>query len=312
MPVRGHGLISSDGLPDWLVNGTWTAETLSDSAARPRRRRVVGHFADEYPGVVTQWDVVDDAFLPDGTPRNNIWRQVIGDDYIRIAFEAARAADPDAVLFYDDFFDDFAVTQDAADSGAAIAPGATADRSSCDDIPKCVGRARDDLRAASTQASRSTASVCSHACCHPSRRISPHSPAGSRSSASSWAVTEFDVPLPYTEIANPESLAFQAEAYANALGACIDAASCDTFVTWGITDRLPPEPDATGGSFGGALWFDVFDDPKPAFDAMAAVFGPLEPVTATTAETPTDTSVTTPATTDPAGTGRPTTTLPSR
>ena len=31
------------------------------------------------------------------------------------------------------------VTHDAINSGAAMAPGATADRSSCDDIPKCVG-----------------------------------------------------------------------------------------------------------------------------------------------------------------------------
>ena len=302
MPVRVHGLISSEGLPDWVVNGTWTAETLSE-VLRDHIATVIGHFVDANPGVVTQWDVVDDAFLPDGTPRNNIWRQVIGDDYIRIAFEAARAADPDALLFYDDFFDDFAVAQDAAASGAAIAPGATADRSSCDDIPKCVG-VRGMI------SGLLDAGVPIDGVGLQSRVASP-APVDLATFAGwveelglQWAVTEFDVPLPYTEIQNPESLAFQAEAYASALGACIEAASCDTFVTWGITDRLPPEPDNTGGSFGGALWFDVFDDPKPAFDAMAAVFGPLEPVTTTTVEAPT-TSLTTPATTDPGGTADP-------
>ncbi len=302
MPVRVHELISSDGLPDWLVNGTWTAETLS-AVLRDHITAVVGHFAEEYPGVVTQWDVVDDAFLPDGTLRNNIWHQVIGDDYIRIAFEAARAADPDALLFYDDFFDDLTVAQDAVASGAAIAPGATADRSSCDDIPKCVavrGLISDLLEAG----------VPIDGVGLQSRLASPE-PADLATFAGwveglglQWAVTEFDVPLPYTEIQNPESLAFQAEAYADALAACIDAASCDTFVTWGITDRLPPEPDTTGGSFGGALWFDVFDDPKPAFDAMAAVFGPLDPVTAATSEA-TTTPATTPTTTDPGGTADP-------
>ena len=103
-------------------NGTWTAETLS-AVLRDHVTAVIGHFVETHPGVVTQWDVVDDAFLPDGTLRNNIWHQVIGDDYIRIAFEAARAADPDALLFYDDFFDDLAVAQDAVASGAAICTG---------------------------------------------------------------------------------------------------------------------------------------------------------------------------------------------
>jgi endo-1,4-beta-xylanase len=297
--VRGHGLIESDGLPDWLVGGTWTAETLS-AVLRDHVTSVVGHFADEYPGVVTQWDVVDDAFLPDGTLRDNIWRQVIGDDYIRIAFDAARAADPDAELFYDDFFDDLSVTQDAVNSGAAISPGATAERSSCDDIPKCVG-------VRGTISGLVDSGVPIDGIGLQSRLLSPEpvdlatfttwiDELGLR-----WAVTEFDVPLPTTEIANPESLAFQADTYAKALGACIDSTSCDTFITWGITDRLPPEADVTGGSFGGALWVDTADAPKPAFDAMAAEFGPLEPVTATTAaaqEPPTS-----PPTTDPAETG---------
>jgi hypothetical protein len=85
------------------------------------------------------------------------------------------------------------------------------------------------------------------------------------------------------------------------LTACIDSPACDTFVTWGITDRLPPEPDSTGGSFGGALWIDAADNPKPAFDAMATALGPAEQTTAATAVEPTST-VTTPATSDPEAT----------
>jgi endo-1,4-beta-xylanase len=298
--ARGHGLIGSDGLPDWLVGGTWTADTLS-AVLRDHVTTVVGHFAEEYPGVVTQWDVVDDAFLPDGTLRNNIWRQVIGDDYIRIAFDAARAADPDAVLFYDDFFDDLSVTQDAVDNGVAIAPGATAERSSCDDIPKCVG-----VRGMISALVDSGVPIDGIGL--QSRLLSPE-PADLATFAAwidelglTWAVTEFDVPVPTTEIANPETLAFQAETYASALSACIDSSACDTFVTWGITDRLPPEADVTGGSFGGALWIDAADAPKPAFDAMAAEFTPLEPVTATTSEE-LAASVTTPSTTGLGATG---------
>jgi endo-1,4-beta-xylanase len=296
MAARGHGLIGSAGLPDWLVSGTWTAETLS-AVLRDHVTGVVGHFAEEHPGVVTQWDVVDDAFLPDGTLRDNIWRQIIGDDYIRIAFEAARVADPDAVLFYDDFFDDLSVTQDAVNSGAAISPGATSERSSCDDVPKCVG-----VRALVSELVDSGVPIDGIGL--QSRLLSPE-PVDLATFTTwiddlglEWAVTEFDVPVPTTEIANPESLAFQADTYAGALTACIDSASCDTFITWGITDRLPPETDATGGSFGGALWIDTADAPKPAFDAMAAALAPPEPVLKAPAET--QPSSTTPPTTDPA------------
>ena len=96
--------------------------------------------------MVTQWDVVGDAFLPDGSLRPTIWQQVIGDDYLRIAFDAARAADPDVELFYDDFYDDLAVTQDAVASGVPIVPGANAERTTCDAVPKCVG-VRDRISA---------------------------------------------------------------------------------------------------------------------------------------------------------------------
>jgi endo-1,4-beta-xylanase len=217
-----------------------------------------------------------------------------------VAFDAARAADPDAVLFYDDFFDDLAVTQDAISSGAAMAPGATADRSSCDDIPKCVGVR--GMMSALVAAGAPIDGIGLQ-----SRLLSPE-PADLTSLSTwiddlglVWAVTEFDVPLPITEIASPESLAFQADTYANALTACVDSPACDTFVTWGITDRLPPEPDGTGGSFGGALWIDSADDPKPAFDAMATALGAAEQITATTAVEPTST-VTTPPTSDPGAT----------
>ena len=104
----------------------------------------------------------------------------------------------------------------------------------------------------------------------------------------SWAVTEFDVPLPVTEISSSETLEFQARVYADALAACVDAAGCDTFVTWGITDRFSPIPAETGGAFDGALWFDVNDQPKPAFDAMAQVLTQRGPAVSAPSTDPAD------------------------
>jgi endo-1,4-beta-xylanase len=289
LPVRGHELIGG-AVPGWVSGGSWTADSLAQ-VLRDHVAAVVGHFRERNPGVIVQWDVVGDAFLADGTPRPTIWQQVIGDDHLRIAFEAARAADPDAALFYDDFYDDLAVTQDAVASGVAIVPGANAERSTCDAVPKCVGirdRIADSLAAG---APIDGVGFQSHL-------FSPDpADVGQLSSwvgelGLDWAVTEFDVPLPITEVANAESLRFQAGEYASALAACVDASNCNTFVTWGITDRLSPVSTETGGVFGGALWFDENDDPKPAFDAMADVLRRGTP-DATTPTQSTDAVVTT-------------------
>jgi len=303
MTVRGHRLVTSDGLPDWIVNGTWTAETLG-KVLRDHVTTVVSHYAERNPGVVTQWDVVDEAFLPDGTLRNSIWRQVIGDDYLRIAFEAARAADPTAQLFYDDFYDDLSVTQDAVDNGVPIVPGATTERSSCADVAKCVG-------VQATIASLVGAGVPIDGIGLQARILSPNpldvpqfttwvEDLGLR-----WAITELDVPLPATEITNADSLAFQAQVYADTLSACADSTACNTFVTWGVTDRLPPSPDSTGGAFGGALWFDATDSPKPAFTAMQTVLddaAPMAPATSSPSLTDATIAAATPSTTaEPAG-----------
>ena len=286
MSVRGHGLISPEGLPDWIVAGSWTADTLT-TVLRDHVTEVVGRYAERNPGVVTQWDVVDEAFLPDGTPRDSIWRRVIGDGFIAIAFEAARAADPDALLLYDDFYDDLSVTQDAVESGLAIVPGATAERSDCSMVPKCVG----------VQSSIATLvgdGVPIDGIGFQAHLLSPDPVDFATFSGwvadlgLEWAITEFDVPVPVTEIANPDTLAFQADAYAGSLSSCLDADSCDTFVVWGVTDRLPPTLDTTGGAFGGALWFDALDAPKPAAEAMADVLGVTEPEPATTEVAPTE------------------------
>ncbi len=268
LPVRGHELIGG-AVPDWVSAGDWTAESLGQ-VLRDHVATVIGHFRERNPGVITQWDVVGDAFLPDGTPRPTIWQQVIGDDHLRIAFEAARAADPDALLFYDDFYDDLAVTQDAVASGVPIVPGANAQRTTCDAVLKCAG-VRDRI-AALVDAGAPIDGVGFQ-----SHLFSPDPADFAQLSAwvgdldLVWAVTEFDVPLPITEVTSPESLQFQADVYADALSACADAVNCDTFVTWGISDRFSPIAGETGGAFGGALWFDDNGEPKPAFDALADV-----------------------------------------
>ena len=56
-----------------------------------------------YKGKFSSWDVVNEAFLADGSLRPCIWLTHLGGNYLFIAFEEAAQADPEALLFYNDF-----------------------------------------------------------------------------------------------------------------------------------------------------------------------------------------------------------------
>jgi endo-1,4-beta-xylanase len=96
--VHGHALLWHESVPDWVT------KFEGDSAAwenllRTHITTVMAH----YRGKLVSWDVVNEAFDDQGQPRNSIWRQKLGPDYLARCFRYARAADPAAKLFYNDY-----------------------------------------------------------------------------------------------------------------------------------------------------------------------------------------------------------------
>ena len=97
MQVKGHALIWHNAVPGWVA-GLPAAELRSAFDAHIRA------VAQHYRGRVRAWDVVNEAVADDGSGlRDTVFRQKLGDQYIADAFRLARQADPQALLFYNDY-----------------------------------------------------------------------------------------------------------------------------------------------------------------------------------------------------------------
>jgi|SRR3569833_278989 len=96
--LRCHALVWHNQLAPWVENTTWTPDTLRDAITRH-----VSNVAGHWKGRCYAWDVVNEALDEDGTYRKSLFYQVLGEEYIKIAFRAAAVADPEAKLYYNDY-----------------------------------------------------------------------------------------------------------------------------------------------------------------------------------------------------------------
>ena len=99
--VRGHNLCWHEQLPAWFKT-----EATKDNA----KQLLVNHIqtvAGRYRGKMHSWDVVNEAVLPkDGRSdglRKTPWLDLLGPEYIELAFQTAAAADPAAKLTYNEY-----------------------------------------------------------------------------------------------------------------------------------------------------------------------------------------------------------------
>jgi endo-1,4-beta-xylanase len=107
--IHGHTLVWHQSLPTWVTNFVGDS-TAWENLLKTHIQTVVAHFK----GKVTSWDVVNEAFNDDGTMRNSIWRQKLGDDYVARCFQYANQADPDALLFYNEYGHEYSAAKRTA------------------------------------------------------------------------------------------------------------------------------------------------------------------------------------------------------
>jgi len=104
LKVRGHNLCWHTQAPRWIFNDS-LGNLVSKEVLLKRLKAHIYTVVQRYKGKIYAWDVVNEAVSdkPGEFLRNSLWYQICGEDYIAKAFQYAHEADPEAVLFYNDY-----------------------------------------------------------------------------------------------------------------------------------------------------------------------------------------------------------------
>ena len=233
MRVRGHTLVWTECVPDWILNGKFTVEE-----GKQLLHQYISSVVGRYKGKIQYWDVLNETL-----DRSPIWERLIGPDYAALAFQWAHEADPDALLFYNDY------------EIESVNP--KSDRLYT--LLKTWLAAGVPVQGVGFQS-------------HFKNAVPVDSLAENiaRFNALGLQVHMTEVDYPITP-GDPQSAQTQIKVYADLLGVCLKAANCPVFVMWGVTDKYSflNTPDAPAEP----LILDANFQPKPAYAALYQMLG---------------------------------------
>ena len=242
--IRGHTLVWHSQLPLWLINGAFRPDEIKDL--------MVAHIAEEvgrYKGAIYAWDVVNEPFTDDGSWRRSIFYDAMGPDYIATALKAARAADPAAKLYVNDYNVEtdgpkmqalYDLVASLKRAGAPIDGVGVQSHFAAGALPKDIQSVMEKFAGLGVDV----------------------------------AVTELDLRIRLP--ADEKALVTQAGDYASVVRACRATPRCVGVTTWGITDDRSWIPSFFSG-YGAALPFDEAHRAKPAVGAMIKAFTQVAP-----------------------------------
>jgi uncharacterized protein (TIGR03437 family) len=263
MQIRGHNLCWEAYNPTWVNTLAMTATPATMSAVlQDHINTVVTH----YQGKLFAWDVVNEAVsdtqAATGTAmKDSIWYNqpgigLTGTGYVEQAFRWAHTADPNALLFYNDYnIEDsgakfnavYAMVKDFVTRGVPINGVGIQMHIDTSGYPSTAGLTKNiqQLTALGLQVH----------------------------------ITEMDVRIPVDSSGNATAanLQTQAQTYQRILTICLQNPGCTAFQTWGFTDKHSWIPGSYPG-FGAALPFDANYQPKPAFNSMISALQTVPPV----------------------------------
>lgn len=238
--VHGHTLAWHQQNPAWLTDGGFTRAELVDILTNH-----IATIVGRYRGAVSVWDVVNEAIGDDALVRPSIWTTGIGADTFDLAFRAARAADPNAKLYINDY--NIEAPSRKSDALYALVAGMVARGVPIDGVGFQTHRTLGSITVTGLGS-----------------QFARYAALGL-----DVAITELDVRVPVP--ASAADLALQADTYAVARDACVAAPNCASITTWGFTDKHSWIPSFFTG-LGAALPWDANLVPKPAYAVIAPLF----------------------------------------
>ncbi|WP_291855731.1 endo-1,4-beta-xylanase [Marinilabilia sp.] len=102
MHIVGHTLVWHSQAAPWIFVDD-SGEDVSREELIERMKNHIQTIVGRYKGRIDGWDVVNEAIENDGSWRESKWYQIIGPEYVELAFQFAQEADPEAELYYNDF-----------------------------------------------------------------------------------------------------------------------------------------------------------------------------------------------------------------
>lgn len=102
MYIVGHVLIWHSQAPAWFFTDK-NGKDVSREVLIQRMKTHITTLVSRYKGRVKSWDVVNEAINDDGSWRQSKFFQIIGKDYVKLAFQFAHEADSTADLIYNDY-----------------------------------------------------------------------------------------------------------------------------------------------------------------------------------------------------------------
>ena len=102
LKVQGHCLIWHSQCAPWF-HFDKDGKLVSREELKKRMREHIYTIVSHFKGRIDAWDVCNECFEDDGSPRKSLFWQILGTDYIPLAFQYAHEADPNVQLFYNDY-----------------------------------------------------------------------------------------------------------------------------------------------------------------------------------------------------------------
>jgi endo-1,4-beta-xylanase len=246
MKVRGHTLVWHDAVPEWVNKYKFSRRKLK-AILHDHILNEVTHFKSK----LLCWDVVNEAIGEDGQiSRQGIWPRIdkgehLG-DYVRSAFNWAHQADPNVLLFYNDY-------------------GTEELNKKSDGVYNFLKKLKEEgvpVHGVGFQV-----------------HISYDEPLNEKSIRENFKrfsdlgliihITEMDVRIPKIVSRTLPILEKQGEQYRKIFGACLVTPLCQAFLTWGITDKytwITEVSDMTA-----PLLLDELYAPKPAYKMVRSL-----------------------------------------